>query len=363
MKRFILVVSLLVAVAFVAGNQAAADHQVGDICRIKGQEENLLHGVGLVVGLKGTGDDSKATLRALARYMELMGHRLGVDAKGQPAFDELKGVKNVAMVTVTATIPPGGAQQGDTLDCVVSALSAKSLEGGQLMLTELHGPLPADKTVYGLAKGAISVDDSARPQVGRILLGCQVEKKFQNEYVKNGKLTLSIHKDHAGFQTAHAIAERINLERDLRSTNWTGSKGVSGDGPARAVDQVTIEVSVPPIYADSPAYFAKLLLDIRLPMPAVDGKVIINEKKKAIIIGESVEIAPVAIMHKNRLIQTGGEPVNEFVAVDPSPKSATTKLNDLVNALNALKIPAEDVIDIIKMLKHKRALYGELIIE
>jgi flagellar P-ring protein precursor FlgI len=40
-----------------------------------------------------------------------------------------------------------------------------------------------------------------------------------------------------------------------------------------------------------------------------------------------------------------------------------TKLTALVDALNALKVPAEDVIDIIKMLKHKQALFGELIIE
>src|SRR4051794_33348151 len=68
---------------------AFADHKLGDLCRIKGQEENTLHGVGLVMGLKGTGDgDSKMTMRALARYMELMGHRLGTDAKGNASLDE-----------------------------------------------------------------------------------------------------------------------------------------------------------------------------------------------------------------------------------------------------------------------------------
>jgi len=69
-------------------------------------------------------------------------------------------------------------------------------------------------------------------------------------------------------------------------------------------------------------------------------------------------------MHKNRLIQTaGGEQTNEFVPVDMVADGSKTKLTALVDALNALKVPAEDVIDIIKMLKHKQALFGELIIE
>ena len=98
------------------------DHCIGDICRIKGQEENVLHGFGLVTGLKGTGDgDMKATQRALAHYMELLGHHLGKNQTGQTSFDELKNIKNVALVYVMATVPTGGAQQGDLLDCVISA--------------------------------------------------------------------------------------------------------------------------------------------------------------------------------------------------------------------------------------------------
>lgn len=338
---------------------ARADVHIGDICRIKGQEENTLHGMGLVVGLKGTGDtDLKATSRALARYMELMGHRLGTDLKGQTSLEELKGVKNVALVVVTATVPAGGAQQGDLLDCSVSAIGAKSIEGGQLLLTQLQGPNPADKTVYGLAKGLVSVDDAARPQTGRVSLGCQVETKFQNEFVSGGKLILVLNKDHASFQTTSFLEQRINSQPDF------GYDSGSPQGIAKAIDQVKIEVGVPKRYEDNPALFAGLLLDIRIPHQQSDTKVIINERKKAIIVGADVEIAPVAVMHKNRLIQVaGGEPANEFVPVEIAVDGTKTKLSALVDALNALKVPAEDVIDIIKMLKHKRALYGDLIIE
>ncbi len=341
----LLICSFAVASAF-------ADHKIGDLCRIKGQEENALHGMGLVVGLKGTGDgDSKQTMKALARYMELMGQRVGTDAKGQMSLDDLKGVKNVALVFVSATVPPGGAQQGDLLDCTISTMTSKSLAGGRLLLTEMKGPRSDDITVYGLAKGQISVDDDASPQSGRISQGLQVETRFQNEFVKNGKLVLVMNKDHASFQNTNYLADRINTQPDLYKA-------------ARAIDQVKIEVTIPPLYQDNPAQFAGLLLDTRIARFQSDTKVIISERKKAVIVGADVEIGPVAVMHKNRLIQTGGaETTGEFVPFDMVGDGTKTKLTALVDALNALKVPAEDVIDIIKLLKHKQALFGELIIE
>lgn len=331
---------------------AQAEQRLGDFCRIKGQEENILHGMGLVVGLKGTGDgDSKATMRALGRYMELMGHRLATDKTGQTMLDELKGAKNVALVVVTSTVPAGGAQQGDLLDCTISAVGAKSLDGGYLLLTELKGPLPTDKTVYGLARGMVSIDDSTKGPVARVVRGCQLEANFHNQFVKGGKLTLVMDKDHASFATTNYLANEVI------------NKQLDSPGMAHAIDQTQVEVEVPKLYADRPAVFASYLLETRVVMSTADTKVVINERKKAIIIGKDVEVAMVAVMHKNRLIQAGPEQVSQFVVVDPTPESNSTKLSSLVDALNALKVPTEDVIDIVKMLKHKRALFGELIIE
>ncbi|MGV3607439.1 MAG: flagellar basal body P-ring protein FlgI [Planctomycetaceae bacterium] len=353
--RFIACLMLLLVLC---SRPALADLRIGDICRIKGQEENTLHGMGLVVGLKGTGDsDSKATQRALAQYMNQMGHRIGTDAKGQLMLDELKSVKNVAMVFVEATVPAGGAQQGDIIDCKVSALSAKSLDGGTLMLTHLFGPLPGDKTVYALANGPISIDDVARPQVGRISLGAQIETRFKNDFVKDGKVILVVNKDHASFQTTADLERTINLVPDF------GSPGDSSRQAAKAIDQTKVEITIPHTYATNPTQFVAVLLDTRIYRPQTDTKVIINERKKAIVVGADVEVGAVAVMHKNRVIQVGADPVGQFVEVDPSASTGKTRLSALVDALNNLKVPAEDVIDIVKMLKHKNALFGELIFE
>ena len=53
-----------------------------NICRVKGQEQNTLQGLGLVVGLKGTGDGGNflPTIRSLATAMQLMGNPIGKGA-------------------------------------------------------------------------------------------------------------------------------------------------------------------------------------------------------------------------------------------------------------------------------------------
>ena len=86
----------------------AAGLKLGDLCRLKGQETNTLQGLGLVVGLRGTGDsDAAPTARALARMMQLMGGPMTTDRTGVLDLNDVAGAKNVAMVFVTAEIPNG----------------------------------------------------------------------------------------------------------------------------------------------------------------------------------------------------------------------------------------------------------------
>ncbi len=108
------IVGLPILLAGLLIQAAAAGPKVGTLCRVKGQEENTLHAMGLVVGLKGTGDSGNfsPTIRSLAIVMERMGTPVG---SGDLAQLERK---NAALVHVSATIPPAGAP-GDRIDCVV----------------------------------------------------------------------------------------------------------------------------------------------------------------------------------------------------------------------------------------------------
>ncbi len=140
-NALLLALTLVIHVSLLTSSSLAAGMKLGDMCRLKGQETNTLQGLGLVVGLRGTGDsDAAPTARALARMMQLMGGPMAIDSSGQLKLDDVSDAKNVALVFVTATIPAAGAQPGDLLNVSVNAINAKSLEGGTLMLTPMLGP-------------------------------------------------------------------------------------------------------------------------------------------------------------------------------------------------------------------------------
>src|SRR3954468_13416718 len=117
-----LLLALFVASMLAGG--ASARTRLKNICRIKGQEENVLRGVGLVVGLSGTGEvNDGPTMRAIARALEVMGNPVAAPDGRHSGLDELKKVKNAALVVVTATVPATGARRGDHVDCSVSAIN------------------------------------------------------------------------------------------------------------------------------------------------------------------------------------------------------------------------------------------------
>ena len=356
------VLSLACGFAVLSLSTARAEFRIGDACRVKGQEENILQGMGIVAGLKGTGDgDSKPTQRALAQMMDLMGNRIGKGQGGQSMLDELNSAKNVALVFVTAKVPPGGAQPGDFSDCTLSAVSAKSLEGGYLMISALKGPNPRDPTVYATAQGLLVTDDASLTQTARIPNGATIEREFKNEFVKDGKITLILDKEYASFETSAEIEQLINHQPDFSSPGMSREQAV-----AKARGQDRVEVTIPELYRDQVEKFIGIVMEIRLSPPITNNTVIVNKRLQAIIVGSDVEIAPVAVMHKNRLIQTGGAPpANQFVPLEISDSDGgrNVKLKSLVDALNALQIPTDDVIDIVIMLKQKRALSGQLIVQ
>lgn len=361
MNKYITIFLVSFTVLLTTSQATFAQHRVSDICRLKGQEENTIHGLGLVVGLKGTGDGKMLpTARSLARMMQQLGGQISADQRGNLSLDDVDDAANVALVMVTATIPAGGARQGDKLHCQISAINAKSLIGGVLMLTPLLGPRADAPEVYALAQGQISIPDKTIPTFGMVSFGVKMETDVNTQFVDNGKITLLIDADHASFSTAARIEEAIN---NFNSNGQGGSGGYSEQVVmADAKDSSRVEVTIPKQYLQAPVKFIDLLMEIELPLLRPANRVVISERDNVIIIGEDVQIAPVAISHQNISINAG-QPLRSFTGLDTqSGQNPNPKLKSLVDALNALGVPNEDVIAIIRSLKRRGAIYGEVII-
>ena len=147
MKKLLAIISIvMIMTVFIPTEVIAASVKVGDITHVKGVRNNQIVGYGVVVGLPGTGDNSRST--QMTNKMMLM--NLGTVIEQENYIQ--KG--SSAAVIVTATVPPF-AKNGDEIDVTVSTMAdAKSLEGGVLVQTILKAP---NGEAVAVAQGPISV--------------------------------------------------------------------------------------------------------------------------------------------------------------------------------------------------------------
>src|SRR5687768_2033153 len=87
--------------------------KVADITRLSGQRPNVLTGLGLVVGLTGTGDGGHClpAIKPLAGLLSKFADPTSVQ--------ELRNVDNVALVLLSAKVPSNGVRDGDQIDVYV----------------------------------------------------------------------------------------------------------------------------------------------------------------------------------------------------------------------------------------------------
>jgi flagellar P-ring protein precursor FlgI len=216
------------------------------------------------------------------------------------------------------------------------------------------GPDPRNPRVYGFAEGPLTLDTPATPTTARIHEGCRLEEDFFNVFTKDNKITLVLEKYHADFQVAQDITELINSQLWLQTSSQMPL--------AHALNPGNIEVAIPMQYRDDPVSFVSQVLALPILEPKTGARVVINERAGSIIISGDVEIGSVAITHKNIVIETGSSSAKPFVAVDPVDPSSP-KLKALVESLNAIHAPTEDIIEIIKGLERDGKLHAPLVIQ
>ncbi len=358
---------LSLLVAGVLSCTFASGARIKDITSVQGVRSNPLYGVGLVVGLSGTGGGGDFTSDIAQNMLESLQTGRGIS--------DLEA-SNVASVMVTAQLPPFASEDTD-IDVTVSALDeSESLRGGTLLLTPLKG---ADGRVYAVAQGPLTVGgfsfggeaaevQQGHPTVGRIPNGATVEKTVDTEFISSGKVTLCLNKP--DFVTANRIAQVINDKAAAR---------------ARVEDPGTVSVRLGR-NGDKPEMMGRIAQLQRLSVtPDQKAIVIINEKTGTVVAGSEVSISKVAISHGNLTVITSespqvsqpppfsesGEtetvPRTEVEVREESAKEGglavmedSPTVSDVARALNVLGVGPRDIIAIFQALKQAGALHAEL---
>jgi flagellar P-ring protein FlgI len=345
---------------------------VRDITNVEGVRDNLLVGYGLVTGLRGTGDTQQTlfTMQTLANAMQKMGVLV-------PAGTAV--VKNVAAVFITASLPPF-ARPGAKLDITVSSIGdARSLEGGILLMSALRGP---DGQIYAEAQGPLVMggyvagDGANRKEVnsanvGMVPNGAIIERDTAVDL--KGFKTVSLLLRNPDFETATEIADAVNREF---------SKPVATALDSRRIDisvAGTSEQSVPQLIAR----VQSLMLTVNTP-----AKIIINERTGTIVMGGSVKLLPVSVIHGSLSIQVvttyavvPGGMMPGMKAPTPATLVPETRLSaneapaqsmrldeganveELVNGLHAIGTTARDVVAILQAIKAEGGIQADLEIQ
>lgn len=361
--RITVALLLVAAVRLWAEGPPQREARIKDIATVQGIRDNQLVGYGIVVGLHGTGDSQQTgfSTQTLASMLLRMG--VSVPATGIR-------VQNLAAVFVSATLPPF-ARPGAKIDITASSAGdAGSLEGGVLLMTPLYG---ADGKIYAQAQGplvvggySVSVNGNTKqfnhPTTARVPLGAMVEKGIPVLLTGADSISLLLNED--DFKSAEAVAAGIDKELSRSA--------------ARVVDSRTVEIHLSS-GEDVPELLARVEA-IQVPFYP-HAKIIVNERTGTVVIGGSVVLQPVSILHGGLTVNI----VTEFQFSQPGPFSTGTTeslpqtrvdakdkpvnrielkqgatVDDLVRSLQTIGASARDVISILQAMKSAGALEAEM---
>ena len=362
----------LLAVLALALPKAAHAERIKDIAMVEGARSNQLIGFGLVVGLDGTGDQvtqTQFTIQAARSMLQQFGVNLPPGVNPQ--------TKNMASVMVTAELP-AFTKPGQKMDVTVSSIgNAKSLRGGELLLTQLKG---GNGEVYAVAQGGLVVsgfgaegEDGSSVSVntkasGRIPNGALIEREVGN-VLNDGSNRITFNLHSADFTTAKNMASEINR--------------MMGPGTAEALDAVSVSVLAPTDTAQKVAYLAELE-NIEVSKANSAAKIIVNARSGTIVIGSEVVVKPAAVATGSLTVTidesfavsqpgpfaTGGQtavvPQRTVNAEQEEAKffvmEGGVNLQDIVTAINKVGAAPGDLIAVLEALQQAGALSAQIIV-
>lgn len=341
--------------------------RIKDVASVQGIRSNQLVGYGLVIGLPGTGEQTRFTEQSFKAMLANFGIQLDPNLKPK--------IKNVAAVAVHADLP-AFSKPGQSIDVTVSSIgSAGSLRGGTLIQTMLKG---ADGNVYAVAQGSLVVgglgvqglDGSSVtvniPTVGRIPNGATVERSVPTPFGNGDYITFNL--NDADFTSAKRLADTIN--------------NLVGPNTAKPLDSVSVRVIAPRDIGQRVAYLSTLE-NLNFTPADTSAKIIVNSRTGTIVIGKDVKLKPAAITHGSLTVtiaenlqvdqpeafSEGETQVTNQTIIDVARDDTRAfvfdpgvNLDDLVRAINQVGAAPGDLMAILEALKQAGAIDGQLVV-
>ena len=323
---------------------------VKDLVVIQGEQENEISGQGLVVGLQGTGDKKNALKDNMLR--EWMSNS-DLDLP-QRNFES----KNAALVNISGRIPPH-AGKGQAVELTVSTVGdAKSLKGGILLYSKLHypGAVGSSQIIFATAEGPLYIGNGMMETVATVK-GI-IFTPVPSTIIQDSRLRLLLNK-----------ADYVDADRIARQINQHFARQAGHNNTAKALSAGVIEVEVPADFATQPVSFIAEMKKIPVLFTDVAPKIVINSRSNMVMLNEKIEVAPFAFAYKDLNVVVGEgprqvpNPNSQYLQSYAPQNPQKTDLQNLVDALNGMRVSPKDLVEIVKAAHKLGAIQAELIIE
>ncbi|GEM_PF-286230 len=342
-----------------------AKSRVKDIARVQGADANFVEGIGLVVGLPGTGDSPKELSQRLEAAWLRYRSKIEITPK------DLQN-KNAAIVSVSAELP-AFQQPGTYIDVHVASLAdAKSLRGGRLLITKLYGPKPVelDPTFYATASGPLQIEGGASGNVTTAAIphGGRVETAAPcTVFTRSGSSqSFVLILKRPDWNVASAVLQKINN----LALGVGESVGTFEDPIAQVLDAGRVRVEVPSkSYGGRAEEFVAYVLqqEVLLGTPEEpDAAVVINERTGTYGVTGYVTVNPGTVQKGNVVItipfKNFAPPANPNARPikDTNDKDTTVYLVDVLDNLGQVGFGSADIIDLLKQMDQAGMINGSV---
>ncbi|MBO8139340.1 MAG: flagellar basal body P-ring protein FlgI [Thermosipho sp. (in: Bacteria)] len=294
--------------------------RIKDIATFRGAMDSQFFGIGIVVGLNGTGDDGYSYSPTILNMFEKYGASI--------PKEDLKST-NTALVMVLADIP-AYYKVGMKIDVYLYAVgNAKSIENGYLLKTDLFG---SDDNIYVSAEGQVAPldENNYRFKVnGKIQNGGTIIKEIPQNIFKSEILTITLKPFE--FLSASVVTDAINKK--------------FGRNIAETYDKTAIKLKIPEEFKHDLIGFLSVIEEIEV-IPSQVPLIVIKSDNSEILYGGTEKVKDITYM-------TGIYEINV--------KNNST-VSDLIRALKIVGLTPEKIIDILLYFHSIGAIEAEIVV-